>query len=40
MTFVALVIAHLAGPVKQLDAGHPLVDGKFVLARKVMHMAD
>lgn len=40
LALVALVVAHLAGPVEQLDAGHPFVDGEFVLAREVMHMAD
>lgn len=40
LPLIALIIAHLAGPIEQLDTLHPLVDGELVLARKVVHMAD
>jgi hypothetical protein len=32
--------AHLSRPIEHLHAGHPFVDGEFLLARIVVHVSD
>lgn len=40
LPFIPPVITHLARPVDQFDSFHPLRDGNFILARKVVEMLD
>lgn len=40
LSLIALIVAHLSGPVEHLYAGHPLVNGELLLARIVVHVAD